>query len=43
MLSVHASIAENADITKDTFYDKVERVFATVPKQNMVLILGDFI
>lgn len=40
LLSVYTPTEEKNDLTKDTFYDQLERVFVAIPKQNIVL--GDF-
>lgn len=42
LLPVHTPTEEKDDTNKYTFYDQHERVYSTILKQDMVLILGDF-
>lgn len=42
MLSIHAPTEEKDDIVKEAFYDELERTLYGIPKQDMVVMLGDF-
>lgn len=42
MLSVHAPTEEKDELTKDIFYDQLETLLSTLPKQDATLLLGDF-
>jgi len=38
---VHAPTENNDDIVKSSFYDRLDRVYDTVPKHDAVIIMGD--
>jgi hypothetical protein len=42
VLKVHAPTEDKTDDVKDSFYEKVERVFDKFPKYHMKILLGDF-
>jgi exonuclease III len=42
VLNVHAPTEDKTDDVKDSFYEKLERVFDKFPKYHMKILLGDF-
>jgi hypothetical protein len=42
VLNVHAPTQDKTDDVKDSFYEKLERVFDTFPKYHMKNLLEDF-
>jgi hypothetical protein len=41
VLNVHAPTEDKTDDVKDSFYEKLERVFDKFPKYHMKILLGD--
>jgi exonuclease III len=42
VLNVHGPTEDKTDDVKDSFYEELERVFDTLPKYHMKILLGDF-
>jgi NAD dependent epimerase/dehydratase family enzyme len=42
VLNVHAPTEDKTHDVKDSFYEKLERVFDKFPKYHMKILLGDF-
>jgi hypothetical protein len=42
VLNAHAPTEDKTDDVKDTFYEKLDRVFDTFPKCHMNIPFGDF-
>jgi hypothetical protein len=42
VLNVHAPTEDKTDDVKDSFYEKMERVFDKFPKYHVKILLGDF-
>jgi hypothetical protein len=42
VLKVHAPTEDKTDEVKDSFYEKLERVFDKFPKYHMKILLADF-
>jgi hypothetical protein len=42
LICVHAPTEEKDDEQKDTFYDKLERLYMKSPKYDIKIVLGDF-
>ncbi|VDL96340.1 unnamed protein product [Schistocephalus solidus] len=43
IISAYASPMKNSDAAKDKFYEDLHALLATVPKEDKLIILGDFI